>query len=108
MAGTGGGVDHGIWGLAKLELRGGCPGARRGGRPPLTGSWFMGFSVGVAACGGHAVAAGDWTAAGAGGHDVPAVAEGDDTICPQLGHGPETPASCAGTVKTVRQKPHWN
>jgi len=33
---------------------------------------------------------------------------GEVTVCPQLGHGPVTPAICTGTVRIVRQKPHWN
>lgn len=33
---------------------------------------------------------------------------GEVTVCPQLGHGPVTPAICAGTVRVVWQKPHWN
>lgn len=33
---------------------------------------------------------------------------GEQTVCPQMGQGPETPAMWLGTVSTDWQALHWN
>jgi hypothetical protein len=94
-----GAEDQGIWlvGALSVEVSGGCPGTRLGGNPmfeagdcmPTPGispSMETGGQDGGACC--AAIGGGDHcctgTAAGAG--------MGEVTVCPQLGHGPETPA----------------
>ena len=119
--GDGGAEDQGIWpaGAPNDAVRGGCPGARFGGKPVFDCGDSMptcGISPSMGDCGGAGGQAGGPAGAGAGtgGGDqcctgaATGAGWGEVTVCPQLGHGPETPAICAGTVRVVRQKPHWN
>ncbi len=81
-AGDAGGEDQGVWpaGTLSVVLRGGCPGARFGGRPELKFSPALRFDAGMpgpgispimgdCGAGGHAGAgAGAGSAIGAGDH----------------------------------------
>lgn len=127
-AGDAGDEAQGGWpvGTLSVVLRGGWPGARFGGRPTFRFSPALRFEEGMPApvispimgdcgAGGHAGAgtgAGGGAAIGAGDHcgicTSTGAGVGEVTVCPQLGHGPVTPAICTGTVRIVRQKPHWN
>lgn len=121
-AGAAGEVAHGGWlpGALSVALRGGWPGARFGGSPkpkfgegmPIPGISPMEGDGGVGGQAGGGAWTGAGAATGAGDHCGTCAAAGagmgEVTVCPQLGHGPVTPAICAGTVRIVRQKPHWN
>ena len=121
-AGDAGGEDQGAWpaGTLRVLLRGGWPGARFGGRPmfemeggmpvptisPIIGDCGAGGQAGDGGGAGACASTGAADHCGIGASAGAGV--GEVTVCPQLGHGPVTPAICTGTVKTVRQKPHWN
>jgi len=69
----------------------------------MAGAAGAGAEAGGADIAGAANAGGA-KAGGAGGGG----AIGEVTVCPQVGHGPLTPAICTGTVSVVPQALHWN